>query len=201
MGARVLASGVTVLVVAMAGAAAADDARDARRAREAAEFREALTMIGGMLEAVLRADAPPPEADAPRKLKEALRTGAVRPDDWTAIAAWILHEKEEVVARGLSEALAEVDVAVAGREGERWNATTKALLGVFAGALREAEYGGRRGGGDPSPELERLMAVAAPALTDALREALAEADPVVRDAVTKALDGVRRDEKKADPRP
>jgi hypothetical protein len=113
--------------------------------------------------------------DAPRLLKEAVRTGTADAAAFAAIAHWILYEKEEKVAAGLADVLGALDPAVALAGDERWNDTARAMFSLFATVLRDAEDH-RRGADAFDAELAALVSAAAPAVAGALREA----DPAAR---------------------
>jgi len=108
--------------------------------------------------------------DAPRLLKEAVRTGTADAAAFAAIADWILYEKEEKVAAGLADILGSLDPAIGGARGERWNETARAMFSLFASVLRDAE-GNRRGEDVFDAQFTALVSAAAPAVTEALREA------------------------------
>jgi HEAT repeat protein len=124
--------------------------------------------------------------DAPRLLKEAVRTGTADAGAFAAIADWILYEKEEKVAAGLAEALGALDPAATGLRGERWNETARAMFSLFATVLRQAE-GNRRGGDASEREIAAVVSAAAPAVAAALREA----DPAATASFLAVLGGVK----------
>ena len=109
-------------------------------------------------------------ADAPRLLKEAVRAGDADIAAFAAIADWILYEKEEKVAAGLVDVFAAAEPTLAGADGERWNATTRAIVSLFTSALRDAKDHRRRSGDETDPEVAALMSAAAPALAATLAE-------------------------------
>ena len=125
-------------------------------------------------------------ADAPRLLKEAVRTGDADIAAFAAIADWILYEKEEKVAAGLTDVLAAVDPTLAGPDGERWNATTRAVVSLFTSALRDAKDHRRRSGDETDAEVAALVSAAAPAVA----AALAESDPRAWASIVDAIGGV-----------
>jgi hypothetical protein len=108
--------------------------------------------------------------DAPRLLKDAVNAGTVDAAAFAAITDWILHEKEEKVAAGLVDLLGAVEPEIAAAGGARWNDTTRAVFALFAGVLRDAEGNRRRSGRDLDREIAALVAVAAPAVAQTLRE-------------------------------
>jgi HEAT repeat protein len=73
-----------------------------------------------------------------------------------------------------------VPAPTSGPEAERWNRTAEAVIGAFAGVLRDAQSHTRRNG---DAIVNDLVAAAAPALV----AALAEADPAAREHVVAAV--------------
>lgn len=112
-------------------------------------------------------------ADAPRLLKDAVRTGDADLATFAAIADWILHEKEEAVAAGLADVLSAVDPSAGRPSGDRWAPTTQAMVSLFTSVLRDAESHRRRSGDETDAEVAALVSAAAPAVA----AALAESDP------------------------
>ena len=115
--------------------------------------------------------------DAPRMLKEAVRTGTADAAAFAAIADWILYEKEEAVAAGLVDVLAALDPAIAGASpgtGERWNETARAMISLFTTVLRDAQAN-RHGADNFDAEFAALVSAAAPAVAGALSEVHPEA--------------------------
>ena len=111
--------------------------------------------------------------DAPRLMKEAVRTGTADVAAFAAIADWILYEKEEKVAAGLADVLGALEPTMKGARGERWNATTRAMFSLFTSVLRDAQNNRRRSADGPDAEISALVTAATPAVAAALREALA----------------------------
>jgi hypothetical protein len=111
--------------------------------------------------------------DAPRLMKEAVRTGTADAAAFAAIADWILYEKEEKVALGLADVLVALEPSMEGAQGERWNDTTRAMFSLFTGVLRDAAVNRRRSGDAPDAEIAALVKAATPAVAAALREAIA----------------------------
>ena len=124
--------------------------------------------------------------DAPRLLKDAVRTGTAEPADLAAIVSWVLHEKEETVAAGFAEVLGSLDVPAAanGNDGERWAPVASAMVDLFTAALRDAQTHRVRRGTDVPPELVALMRAAAPAVAASLREASPESLEPLRAALS-----------------
>src|SRR4029079_3170152 len=91
---------------------------------------------------------------------------------WASIVRWVLFEKEEKVAAGLTEALRAVPAPTSGPDAERWNRTAEAVIGAFAGVLRDAQSHTRRNG---DAIVNDLVAAAAAAVIAALAEAHADA--------------------------
>jgi hypothetical protein len=113
-------------------------------------------------------------ADAPRLLKESLRTGTADPEAMGAIVRWVLQEKEEKVAGAFAEALAGVDPRLQGVQAERWNGAARSVLAVFQGVLRDAERHRRRDG-------DAILRELRPAI-DAAADALKQVRPTIPDA-------------------
>jgi hypothetical protein len=90
-----------VLTVSVPWAAAEPKERDRRKVD--AEVTDVLAVIGPLVEALGATEARTQEA--PRLLAEALRTGNTDTAAWASIVRWVLFEKEEKVAAGLTEAL------------------------------------------------------------------------------------------------
>jgi hypothetical protein len=119
--------------------------------------------------------------DAPRLMKEAVRTGTADMAAFAAIADWILYEKEEKVAAGLADVLVALEPSMGGAQGERWNDTTRAMFSLFTSVLRDAAVNRRRSGDGPDAEIAALVKAATPAIAAALSEAIAcEAPKVIQ---------------------
>lgn len=127
-------------------------------------------------------------ADAPRLLKEGLAAGDADFATFAAIADWILHEKEEKVAAGLVDALSAVEPRLAGHDGQRWNATTEAMVTLLKSALQDARTHHRRGDGETEADVAALVKAAAPAIS----ATLAEVDPKVWAPFREALQGAMK---------
>jgi hypothetical protein len=125
-------------------------------------------------------------ADAARLLKEGLKAGDADLATFAAIADWILHEKEEKVAAGILGALSELEPRLAGREGERWNATTQAMFSLFKTALRDAQANRRPEKGEIESQIAGIVKAAAPAVAATLQET----DPRMLEALREALGAV-----------
>jgi hypothetical protein len=102
-------------------------------------------------------------------LAEAVRRGNLDADAAVAITRWILYAKDDDVARGLIEALRSADLTATGPNAERWDATARAMAGLFESALGDAAARRRR---DPArwSELAAVVDAAAPAIAEELRE-------------------------------
>ena len=111
--------------------------------------------------------------DAPRLMKEAVRTGTADLAAFAAITDWILYEKEEKVAAGLADVLVALEPRMEGARGERWNDTTRAVFSLFTSVLRDAASNRRRSGDAQDAEIAALVKAATPAVAAALREAIA----------------------------
>jgi hypothetical protein len=169
------------------------------------DIREGLDSLRTIIEAMGRSEAH--TADAPERLAEAVRTGKADADSFAVIASWVLHAKEEDVARGVSAALSGVDLRSRGPAGARWEPTTQAMVDVLVAALGEAQRHERRSADRLSPEMVRLVATARPAIAATLREmdpaALASLADTARalggapmgDLVDGMLEALRRDER------
>jgi hypothetical protein len=125
-------------------------------------------------------------AEAPRLLKDALRDGDADIQAFAAIADWILTEKEETVAAGLSDVLSGLDLAPRGASDQRWAATTQAMVSLFKSVLRDARDDRRRSGDETDAEVAALMSAAAPAVAAALAEADSKIGLPFRDALRDA---------------
>jgi hypothetical protein len=165
-----------VLTTSVPWAAAEPKERDRRKAD--AEVRDVLAVIGPLVEALGATEAR--TEDAPRLLTEALRSGSADTAAVASIVRWVLFEKEEKVAAGLTEALRAVPAPTSGPEAERWNRTAEAVIGAFAGVLRDAQSHTRR---DGDAIVKDLVAAAAPAVI----AAISESDPAARDKVLAAV--------------
>jgi hypothetical protein len=171
-------------------------AGEARAADRTSELSEALAAMRALIDVVARADAGSDDlADAPARLREMLRSGRADESDVALVTRWIFQENEEVVARGLSDALRSADLAAAGPQGERWKPAAAAMTALFESALRDAAAR-RRPDRRDWPELNALVTAAAPAIAASLREA----DPATRAelqrllaAAAAALRGAERD--------
>lgn len=165
-----------VLMTSVPWAAAEPKRRD--RKRVDAEVLDVLAVIGPLAEALGATEAS--TRDAPRLLADALRSGTTDTAAWASIVRWVLFEKEEKVAAGLTEALRAVPPPTGGAEAERWNRTAEAVIGAFAGVLRDAQSRSRR---DGDAIVNDLVAAAAPAVI----AAISESDPEARDKVLAAV--------------
>jgi hypothetical protein len=165
-----------VLTTSVPWAAAEPKERDRRKVD--AEVRDVLAVIGPLVEALGATEAR--TQDAPRLLTEALRSGTTDTAAWASIVRWVLFEKEEKVAAGLTEALRAVPPPAGGADAERWNRTAEAVIGAFAGVLRDAQSHTRR---DGDAVVNDLVAAAAPAVI----AAISESDPAARDKVLAAV--------------
>jgi hypothetical protein len=145
------------------GWAAAAERKGGRRAD--AEVREVLEVLAPVLQALGAAEAR--HQEAPRLLTDALRTGTLDGRDAAAIVRWVLTEKEETVAAGLSASLQELKTTSVGPDGERWNATSAAVIEAFQGLLQDAQTHRRR---DGEAVFRELAKIALPAVIEALRE-------------------------------
>jgi hypothetical protein len=154
--------------------------KDRDRVKVDAEVADVLAVIGPLVEALGATEAR--TEDAPRLLAEALRTGDVDTAAWASIVRWVLFEKEEKVAAGLTAALRAVPAPTTGADAERWNRTAEAVIGAFAGVLRDAQTHTRP---DGDVILDRLVTAAAPAVI----AALGESDPAAREKVLAAVPG------------
>jgi hypothetical protein len=121
--------------------------------------------------------------DPPRALEEALRTGKADADDVEALIRWVLQEKEETVARELRHTLQSLDLKGIGRDAQRWEPTSRAILGLFGTVLVDAERLHRRDARSLERELTKVVDAATPALAAALRES----DPVGRAIFARGL--------------
>jgi len=167
-----------VLVASVPWAGAEPKERDRRKAD--AEVLDVLAVIGPLAEALGATEAR--TQDAPRLLAEALRSGTTDTAAWASIVRWVLFEKEEKVAAGLTEALRAVPVPAPGHDAERWNRTAEVVIGAFASVLRDAQTHTRR---DGDAIVNDLVVAAAPALIAAFNEA----DPAALDKVRAAIAG------------
>ena len=165
-----------VLTTSVPWAGAEPKQRDRRKAD--AEVLDVLAVIGPLVEALGATEAR--TQDAPRLLAEALRSGTTDTAAWASIVRWVLFEKEEKVAAGLTEALRAVPPPPGGAEAERWNRTAETVIGAFAGVLRDAQTHTRR---DGDAIVNDLVAAAAPAVI----AAISESDPVAREKVLAAV--------------
>ena len=121
--------------------------------------------------------------DAPRLLGEALRSGTADAETIATIVRWVLEEKEEKVAPGLAAALGaavgELDDATTD---PRWGAAARSAIDLFVGLLDDARVHRRRDEASVARDLAPIIAAAAPAVADALREV----DAPTRQAVIQA---------------
>lgn len=151
------------------------------------------------------AESKPPRADAPRLLRDAVRTGTIEDAAFAAITDWILHEKEEAVAAGLIEVLGAIEPSATGIGADaRYDETAAAVLSIFTRVLRDAQSNRRPGAIED--ELAALVGVAAPVVAASLRETSA-ADrarlmaafrmlgPVADDLVPLLADGLRHSQR------
>jgi len=169
-----------VLMTSAPWASAEPKGRDRRRGdrKVDAEVLDVLAVIGPLAEALGATEAS--TRDAPRLLADALRSGTTDTAAWASIVRWVLFEKEEKVAAGLTEALRAVPAPTSGADAERWNRTAEVVIGAFAGVLRDAQTHTRR---DGDAIVNDLVAAAAPAVI----AAISESDPVARDKVLAAV--------------
>lgn len=123
------------------------------------------------------------QAQGPQLLEDALRTGKADTADLAAIVEWVLREKEETVARELRRTLQTLDTTGRGPDGPRWDATSRAILGLFGTVLLDAERLHRR----DAPSLARELSAVVDAATPALAAALRESDPAGRALVARGL--------------
>lgn len=165
-----------VLTTSVPWAAAEPKERDRRKVE--AEVRDVLSVIGPLAEALGATEAR--TQDAPRLLADALRSGTTDTAAGASIVRWVLFEKEEKVAAGLTEALRGVPPPAGGADAERWNRTAETVIAAFAGVLRDAQTHTRR---DGDAIVSDLVAAAAPAVI----AAMSEADPAARDKVLAAV--------------
>ena len=179
---------VTVISLAIAQSAAAGERQPALRT-DGDEMREAAAMIASIAGAMQHAGAR--RGEAADLLKEAVRTGTADAEAFATIADWILYEKEEKVAAGIADVLGAVGPISAGREGERWNQTAQAMVGLFTGLLRDAQSNRRVDSAEADARLSAVITAAAPAVAAALQEA--GLDACVVDAAAKALKRVEDD--------
>lgn len=173
---------LTSISLAVAQSAAAGTRQKTRRTDDN-EMREAAAVIAAIADAMGNAGAR--RGEAAGLLKEAVRTGTADAEAFATIAAWILYEKEEKVAAGLADVLGAVGPTSAGRDGARWNAATQAMLRLFTSVLRDAQNHRRVDPAEADARMSAVVAAAAPAVADALREA--GMDACVVDAAAKAL--------------
>ena len=167
-----------VLTTSVPWAGAEPKERDRRKVD--AEVLDVLAVIGPLAEALGATEARTQEA--PRLLVEALRNGTTDTAAWASIMRWVLFEKEEKVAAGLTEALRAVPVPTGGADAERWNRTAEVMIGAFASVLRDAQTHTRR---DGNAIVNDLVVAAAPAVM----AALSEADPAALDKVRAVVQG------------
>jgi hypothetical protein len=151
------------LTVSVPWAAAEPKEHDRRKVD--AEVRDVLAVIGPLMEGLGATEAR--TQDAPRLLTEALRSGTTDTAAWASIVRWVLFEKEEKVAAGLTEALHAAPPPADGPDAARWNRTAEAVIGAFAGVLRDAQSHTRR---DGDAIVNGLAAAAAPAVIAAISE-------------------------------
>lgn len=153
-------------------AAAGPPARERRTADDMREIREAFATLAGIIEAASRPTTR--TDDAPRLLRESLRTGTVDPAAMGAIMRWVIYEKEEKVAAVFAGALASVDPGLKGVEAERWSAAARSVVRVFEGVLRDAQDNRRQDG----ESLLRELRPAIDAAAEALKQVQETQDPV-----------------------
>jgi translation initiation factor 2B subunit (eIF-2B alpha/beta/delta family) len=173
---------VTVLSLLPATWTAAETttSRRQRGNDDLAEMRAAIATLFAIVDAASRPASA--QADAPRLLRESLRSGTADAASMGAIVRWVLEEKEEKVAGAVADALADVDsqlpgIAGAGADAERWNAAARSVMAVFQGALRDAQNNRRTDGEAMLRELQPAIAAAAAALTEAQQKIPAEPTP------------------------
>ena len=189
-----------LVVTAVPWAAAGPKGRDRRDRPVDAEVRDVLALIGPVIEA-LGASAARTD-DAPRLLADALRRGTADTAAFASIMRWVLMEREDRVAAGLAEALRAVPPPAGGPDAERWNATAHAVIGAFAGVLRDAETYKRRDGdaivrglvGAAAPAVIAAMSESDPAAVETLREAVQAFAPAARDMIGPLVQGLRHAE-------
>ena len=176
MRALTLATLFVFLPAAWTAAETADRRR--RAADDLAEMRAAIVTFMAIVDAASRPAAA--EADAPRLLRESLRTGTAEPAAMGAIVRWVLEEKEEKVAGAVADALTEVAPRLPRAEGvdaERWNVAAQSVLAAFGTALRNAENNRRTDGEEILRGLAPAIAAAAQALTEVQSKLPAEPAP------------------------
>jgi len=111
------------------------------------------------------------EGDAPRRLGEALRSGTADAETIATIVRWVLEEKEENVAPALAAALGAAAGDVHhGTVDPRWSAAARGAIALFEGLLDDAGRHRRRDEASVARDLAPIIAAAAPAVADALRE-------------------------------
>jgi hypothetical protein len=169
---------VAGLVLTTSAPWAAAEPKQRERRKVDAEVQDVLAVIGPLVEALGATEAR--TQDAPRLLAEALRSGNTDTAAWASIVRWVLFEKEEKVAAGLTEALRAVPAPASGPDAERWNRTAETVIGAFAGVLRDAQSHTRR---DGDAIVNDLVAAAAPAVI----AAISESDPAAREKVLAAV--------------
>jgi len=173
---------VVVAVVVMGilpGPAGAEPRGHPRRTQPGeGDVTDVLALIGPLVEAL--GATPESAQDGPRLLAEALRSGDTDVAAWANVVRWVLTEKEEKVAAGFAQVLGDVPLAAEGAEGERWDSTTRAVLGAFQGVLEDAQDHRRRGG----DEIARgLVGAAGPAVIAALQRS----DPAALESASRAI--------------
>jgi hypothetical protein len=159
---RVLTLATLLFVLPATFTAAETRSRESRAADDLAEMRTAISTLFAIVDAASRPAVPDP--DAPRLLRESLRTGTADPAAMGAIVRWVLQEKEEKVAGAFADALDSVGPRLQGVEAERYGAAARSILAVFQGVLRDAQGHRRRDGDAILRELRPAIDAAADAL-------------------------------------
>jgi hypothetical protein len=175
---RALTLATLFVFLPAAWTAAETTGRRRRAADDYAEMRAAVATLMAIVDSASRPAAA--EADAPRLLRESLRTGTAEPAAMGAIVRWVLHEKEEKVAGAVADALGEVAPLLQGGQGpeaERWNGAAQSVLAAFGAALRNAENNRRTDGDAILRDLQPAIVAAAQALTEVQEKIPAEPAP------------------------
>ena len=150
-----------------------------RRDRSAdGDVADVLAVIGPLVEAL--GATPESTEDGPRLLAEALRSGDTDLAAWASVIRWVLTEKEAKVAAGFAQVLGEAPLAGEGAEGERWDATTRAVVGALAGVLQDAQDHRRRDGDQIARD---LVTAAGPAVLSALQRS----DPAALESAARTI--------------
>jgi hypothetical protein len=175
---RALTLATLFVFLPAAWTAAETSERKRRAADDYAEMRAAIATLMAIVDAASRPAAA--REDAPRLLRESLRSGTADPAAMGTIVRWVLQEKEEKVAGAVADALTEVSPrlqAAQGVEAERWNAAAQSVLAAFGTALRHAEKNSRADGDEILRDLQPAIAAAAQALTEVQQKVPADPAP------------------------